>query len=98
MTGRSSRTFGGIARLSGRKEEGGMMPDFSGMGRILIVIGLVIAGIGLAVVFAGKIPWLGRLPGDFFFRGKGFSFYFPLTTSIVISVILTLILWFINRR
>ncbi len=75
-----------------------MMPDFSGMGRILIAIGLVIAGIGLAMLFAGKIPWLGRLPGDFFFRGKGFSFYFPLTTSIVISVILTLILWLINRR
>lgn len=75
-----------------------MMSDFSGMGRILIVIGLVIAGIGLVMVFAGKIPWLGRLPGDFFFRGKNFSFYFPMTTSILISVILTLLLWFINRR
>jgi hypothetical protein len=74
------------------------MSDFSGMGRILIVIGLVIAGIGLAMVFAGKIPWLGRLPGDFLFRGKNFSFYFPMTTSILISVILTLVLWFINRR
>jgi hypothetical protein len=74
------------------------MSDFSGLGRILIVIGLVIAGIGLAIVFAGKIPWLDGLPGDFLFRGKNFSFYFPITTSIVISVILTLILWFINRR
>ena len=74
------------------------MPDFSGMGRILIVIGLLIAAVGLVLSFAGKIPWLGRLPGDFFFRGKGFSFYFPLATSIVISLILTLILWFINRR
>lgn len=74
------------------------MPDLSGMGRILIVIGLLIAVVGLVLSFAGKIPWLGRLPGDFFFRGKGFSFYFPLTTSILISVILTLILWFINRR
>jgi len=75
-----------------------MMPEFSGLGRVLIVIGLVIAGIGLALVLAGKIPWLGRLPGDFIFRGKGGSFYFPLTTSIVISVIFTLILWLINRR
>jgi hypothetical protein len=74
------------------------VPDFSGMGRILIVIGLLIAAVGLVLSFAGKIPWLGRLPGDFFFRGKGFSFYFPLTTSILISVILTLILWLINRR
>jgi len=74
------------------------MSDFSGMGRILIVIGLIVVGIGLVMVFAGKIPWLGKLPGDFFFRGKNVSFYFPLTTSILISVILTLILWFINRR
>jgi hypothetical protein len=74
------------------------MPDFSGMGRILIVIGLAVAAIGLVMVFAGKIPWLGKLPGDFFFRGKSVSFYFPLTTSILISVLLTLVLWFINRR
>jgi hypothetical protein len=75
-----------------------MMPDLTGMGRILIVIGLVIAGVGLVMVFAGKIPLLGKLPGDFLFRGKNFSFYFPLTTSILISVILTLILWFIGRK
>lgn len=75
-----------------------MMPDFTGMGRILIVIGLVIAGVGLVMALAGKIPLLGKLPGDIFFRGKNFSFYFPLTTSILISVVLTLILWFINRR
>jgi hypothetical protein len=75
-----------------------MMPDFNGMGRILIVIGLVVAVVGLVMVFAGKLPFLGKLPGDFVFRGKNFSFYFPLTTSILISVILTLILWFINRK
>jgi hypothetical protein len=74
------------------------MFDFSNLGRFFIMIGLIIAGIGFALIFAGKIPWLGRLPGDFFFRGKNFSFYFPLTTSILISVILALILWFINRR
>jgi len=74
------------------------MFDFSNLGRFFIMIGLIIAGIGFALIFAGKIPWLGRLPGDFFFRGKDFSFYFPLTTGILISVILTLILWFINRR
>ena len=74
------------------------MFDFSNLGRFFIIIGLIIAGIGFALIFAGKIPWLGRLPGDFFFRGKNFSFYFPLTTSILISVILILILWFINRR
>ena len=75
-----------------------MMPDFNGMGRILIAIGLVVAGVGLVMVLGGKIPFLGKLPGDFLFRGKSFSFYFPMTTSILISVILTLIFWFINRR
>jgi hypothetical protein len=74
------------------------MFDFTNLGRFFIIIGLIIAGIGFALIFAGKIPWLGRLPGDFFFRGKNFSFYFPLTTGILISVILTLIFWFINRR
>lgn len=74
------------------------MFDFSNLGRFFIMIGLIIAGIGFALIFAGKIPWLGRLPGDFFFRGENFSFYFPLTTGILISAILTLILWFINRR
>lgn len=75
-----------------------MMFDFSTLGRVLIGLGLVIAAIGLVLVFMGKIPWIGRLPGDFFFRGKNVTVYFPLMTSIVVSVVLTLILWFINRR
>jgi hypothetical protein len=74
------------------------MFDFSGIGRVLLIVGIAIAGIGLVLIFAGKIPWLGRLPGDFFWKGKNVSFYFPLTTSIIISLILTLILWFVNRR
>ncbi len=74
------------------------MFDFSHLGRLLIVIGLFIAAIGLVLILAGKIPWLGRLPGDFLFRGKNVSFYFPLMTSLVVSVVLSLILWFINRR
>ena len=74
------------------------MFDFSGIGRVLLIIGIVIAVIGLVMIFAGKIPWFGKLPGDFFWKGKNVSFYFPLTTSILVSIILTLILWFINRR
>jgi hypothetical protein len=74
------------------------MFDSSGVGRILFVIGLLIAGIGLVLILAGKIPWFGRLPGDLFWRGKNVSFYFPLTTSILVSLVLTLILWFIHRR
>jgi hypothetical protein len=66
--------------------------DFTTIGKLLL------AGIGVALLLSGKIPWLGRLPGDLLFQGKHSSFYFPLTTSILISVVLTLIIWFINRR
>ena len=74
------------------------MNDFSAMGRILLIVGLVVAAIGLMMMFAGKIPWIGRLPGDIFYKGKNVTFYFPVTTSIVISLLLTLLLWLINRK
>ena len=74
------------------------MFDFSGFGKILIVIGLVIAGIGGLILLGGKIPWIGRLPGDFYYKGKNFTFYFPLATSIIVSIILTIILIFIGRK
>jgi len=72
----------------------------SDLGKILLVAGLVIAFVGLLFIFTEKfsLPWLGRLPGDFSFKGKTFSFYFPLTTSLIISIILSFILWLINRK
>jgi hypothetical protein len=74
--------------------------DYSGFGKILLLIGLILAGLGVLFMLGGKGPlsWIGRLPGDFYFKGKNFSFYFPLATSLLVSVVLTLILWFINRR
>lgn len=74
------------------------MHDFSNLGKFLVAAGLIVAVIGLVLILAGKIPFIGRLPGDLFFRGKNSSFYFPLTTSLLLSVIVTLILWLINRR
>ena len=68
-----------------------------GFGRYLIIIGLVIAAIGVALSFADRIPWLGRLPGDISIKRENFSFYFPLATSIVISLILSLLLWLLRR-
>jgi hypothetical protein len=65
------------------------------MGRTLIVVGLVIAALGLVISLG--VP-LGRLPGDFTYRKGSFSFYFPLTTSILVSVVLTLVAWFWGRR
>ena len=74
------------------------MMDFSGFGKILFIIGLVISIIGLLMMLGEKIPWIGRLPGDFYFKGKNFTFYFPLATIIIISIVLTIILMFINRK
>jgi DUF2905 family protein len=64
------------------------------LGKLLIIVGLVIAGIGLLVT-AG-LP-LGRLPGDFVFRRGNFSFYFPLGTSILVSVLLTILFALLRR-
>lgn len=68
------------------------------LGKLLVIIGIVITIWGLTLLFPGKTPWLGRLPGDFFFKGKNISFYFPLATSLLISIILSLILWLISRK
>jgi hypothetical protein len=65
----------------------------------LIGIGLVITVIGLVALFLGRfnIP-VGRLPGDVTYRGKNVTVYFPLATSIVISIVVSLILWILSRR
>jgi hypothetical protein len=68
------------------------------IGRFLIIIGIVISAVGVILLLSGKIPWLGRLPGDIIIQRKNFSFYFPLATSILLSVILTFIFWLISRR
>ena len=68
-----------------------------GFGRYLIIIGLVIAVIGVALSLTDRIPWLGRLPGDISIKRENFSFYFPLATSILLSLVLSLILWLLRR-
>ena len=65
------------------------------MGRLLIILGLVIVAVGLLINFG--VP-IGRLPGDITIRRGNLSFYFPLTTSILASVLLTLIMMFLSRR
>ncbi len=74
------------------------MNDFPQFGKLFLIIGLVVAVTGLLMILGGKILWIGKLPGDFFFKGEKFTFYFPLTSSILVSVVLTLILWLINRK
>jgi Protein of unknown function (DUF2905) len=68
------------------------------IGKLLIVLGAVVAAVGLLFMLADKIPWLGRLPGDIIVRRKNFTFYFPVATSILISIVLTLLFWLFGRK
>jgi uncharacterized membrane protein YkgB len=64
---------------------------FGALGKMLILLGVFIILIGLLLLIGEKIPWVGRLPGDVIIRKKNFTFYFPVVTSIIISIILTLL-------
>jgi hypothetical protein len=68
------------------------------VGRVLIVAGVVIAIVGVVLLFVGRVPWLGRLPGDIHVERSHWSFHFPLATSLLLSVVLTLIFYLIGRR
>jgi uncharacterized protein YybS (DUF2232 family) len=68
------------------------------VGKLLIVFGLLIAVVGVILLLAGRLPWLGRLPGDISIQRGNWTFYFPLATSLLISIVLTLIFWVIGRR
>jgi hypothetical protein len=68
------------------------------LGRALIVLGVVVAVVGVALVFFDRVPWIGRLPGDIHVQRGNWSFYFPLGTSVLLSVVLTLLLWLFGRR
>ena len=68
------------------------------LGKFLLVMAGIIAAVGVLLLFAGKLNLpLGRLPGDITYRGKNTVVYFPLATSLIISVVLSLLLWLINR-
>jgi hypothetical protein len=67
-------------------------------GKLLILFGLILAAVGGLMLFIGKVPYIGKLPGDIYVQRKNFSFYFPLTTSILLSIVLTLLFSFFSRR
>jgi len=69
------------------------------MGQTLIVLGLVLVVAGLVVSWGGRLPIrLGRLPGDIVIRGKNGAFYFPVVTCLIVSVVLTFVMWLLGRR
>ncbi len=68
------------------------------IGRSLIMFGIILIVIGSLFVLFGKVPWFGRLPGDIIIKNEGMTFYFPVVTMLIISLVLTVILNIIGRR
>ncbi|MBO9702330.1 MAG: DUF2905 domain-containing protein [Sporocytophaga sp.] len=73
------------------------MSEFQGLGKGLIIVGIIFIVIGLILLFSDKIPLLGKLPGDIAIKGKNWSFYFPLATSILLSILISFILFVIRK-
>ena len=68
------------------------------LGKLLVVFGVALAALGALLAFGSKLPFrLGRLPGDIVYRGERTTFYFPLVTCVLLSLVLTLILWLISQ-
>ncbi|KUO50642.1 MAG: hypothetical protein APF76_08320 [Desulfitibacter sp. BRH_c19] len=74
------------------------MEEFNSFGRILLILGVVIFLLGGLIMIAGKVPYIGRLPGDIFIKRENFTFYFPLATGILLSIILTIVINLFFRR
>jgi len=69
------------------------------LGRALIFAGFVLVGLGLAVLLLNRMNFpVGRLPGDILWRGKSTTFYFPWVTCLVLSIVVSLVLWLLSRR
>lgn len=69
-----------------------------GLGKLLIVLGVVLVALGIAVLLWGKVPWLGRLPGDITIVREGVTVYLPITTSLILSVIVSFLFYVFTRR
>jgi hypothetical protein len=73
------------------------MDPFRELGRVLLILGIVLVGVGGVLVFGAKLPFrLGRLPGDILYQGRNTTFYFPIVTCLVVSLALTLFFWIVN--
>lgn len=69
----------------------------TGLGKLLVLTGLVLAALGGVLLVAGRVPFLGRLPGDFVVERPGFALYLPLGTCLLLSAALSLLLWWFRR-
>lgn len=95
--GTGEKAGGGRSRAAGATLS--CVMGLGALGRFLVVVGLVLVLVGLALVAAERFPGLriGRLPGDIRVERPGFSFYFPLATSVLVSVAITIVLWIVRR-
>lgn len=75
-----------------------MSAELQPLGRLFIVLGLILIAVGAVFLISPKVPWLGRLPGDILIKREHATFYFPIATSILVSLILSLLMWFFGRK
>jgi Protein of unknown function (DUF2905) len=69
------------------------------LGRGLIIAGVLLVALGVMVMLSSRLPFkLGRLPGDIFYQGRNGSFYFPVVTCLLISVLVSVVMWLVNRK
>lgn len=74
-----------------------MVPEFHQLGKVLIYAGIFLLVLGVLFFFGDKIPFLGKLPGDIYIKRKNFTFYFPIVTSILLSLIISLIIYLLKK-
>ena len=74
-----------------------MSSDLQPLGRLLLLAAAVLAIVGVLVLLGAKLPWFGRLPGDIAIRRDGFSCYFPFTSCLLVSLVISGILWLVGR-
>lgn len=74
------------------------MLEINSIGKTLMILGAVLLALGGLFALGGKIPWIGRLPGDIYIQRKNFTLFFPLATCILISLVLSAILLLLRRR
>ncbi|MGB9696956.1 MAG: DUF2905 family protein [Ignavibacteria bacterium] len=74
------------------------MNEFQNFGKVIILLGAIIIIVGVIILFFDRIPFLGKLPGDIIIRRKNFTIYIPLATMLLLSALLSLLLFFISRK
>ena len=75
-----------------------MNVEWQGFGKLLILFGLVLVVLGMLLAWGPRVPWIGRLPGDLSFGGEHWRVYIPLGTSLLLSLLLTGLIWLLNRK